>query len=95
MMVILFEITTSFYSVVALSQLPGMTLPLTAGLPEILNGIRDLVLCVALYPFVMLILSVDWDASLTEENPATGIMASPRPRSPEMVRAAVAALRCR
>jgi len=94
-MVILFEITTSLYSLLVVTQLLGMILPLTSGMPEIFNGIRDLVLCVALYPFVMLILSVDWDASLTEENPATGITLSPRPRSPEMVRAVVAALRYR
>ena len=95
MSVIFLEITTSFYSLLVMAQLLGMVLPLASGLSEICTGVRDLALCGGLFPFVMLIPGMNWDASLTEESPANGITPSPRPRSPEMVRAAVAALRCR
>lgn len=95
MIIVLLEMMTLFASPPVLSQVCGMALPLASGLFEVFAGARDGAICVALSPFVLWILGVNWDASLAEQAPEAGITPPSRPRSPETVRAAVAALRCR
>ena len=97
MMAIILEITTSFFSPLVMAPFLVMVLPLTSGLAELVSSARDGAICVGLLPFAVMIAGLNRGGSHPLEAPTEGFTPSPRlrDRSPETVRAAVAALRCR
>lgn len=93
-MVIFIEILVLVFSPMVLGNWPEMVISLTFTLTERLPSTNVCALWGTLLSFLAMNLRVNWDGSSSDDAPA---VLSPRlqPLSPERVRAAVAALRCR